>query len=261
MKKIHRLRVAFIGLTSCKGCFFQFLLLGRRLPTLFENVEISNFWMLKEFNDAEGGYDVTFLDGAVSTDRELDELKQARKKTKFLIAYGTCACWGGIPALRNFAADYRRTVYPQETKHTSRDSVTPIDRHVKVDYYMRGCPVNEDEVFEVVSGMLAGKTAREKEYCVCVECKKRETKCLFKDGIVCYGPVTYAGCDAPCPSARTPCDGCRGPLPDGNIGAESQLLEDHGITKDEIRMVLSRYASGSEKFGGGKKQARGEMKK
>ena len=251
-------KVAFIGMTSCKGCFFEFLLLGRKLKTVFRNVEISNFWMLKEFNETEGEYDMAFMDGAVSTDRELGELLKARKKTGFLIAFGTCACWGGIPALRNQADNYRKTVYPRETKYKSRDEVVPVGRHVKVDYYMRGCPINEDEAFDVMSNFLAGKTPREKNFCVCVECKKRETKCLFKDGIPCFGPVTYAGCNAPCPAVRTPCDGCRGPLPDGNLGAEIKLLEEHGVTMDEIQAVLSRYAGSylkaNEKKQGEKRQ-------
>jgi coenzyme F420-reducing hydrogenase gamma subunit len=240
-------RIAFIGLTSCKGCFFQFLLLGRRLASVFRNVEIGNFWMLKEFNDSEGRYDITFIDGAVSTDRELFELEKARERTRFLIAYGTCACWGGVPALRNSAKDWRNTVFREETKHKSRSEVTPIDRHVHVDYYMRGCPVNEDEAFAVIGDALAGKIPKEKNYCVCVECKKNGTKCLFKDGVACYGPVTYAGCNAPCPAARTPCDGCRGPLPDGNLGAETGLLAEHGVTREEIESVLSRYSSGRSK--------------
>ncbi len=242
-------KVAFIGMTSCKGCFFQFLLLGRRLADVFENVNITNFWMLKEFNDKEGEYDVVFMDGAVSTERELEELKKAREKARFLIAYGTCACWGGIPSIRNYASkDYRKIVYPTETKHKSRSEVTPVDRHARVDYYMRGCPVNEDEVFALIADLLNNKRPREKDYCVCVECKKRGIKCLFKDGVTCYGPVTYAGCNAPCPAARTPCDGCRGPLPDGNLGAEIELLKEKGVTMDDIRMVFTRYAGSAEKF-------------
>jgi sulfhydrogenase subunit delta len=246
-KKAKKARVAFIGMTSCKGCFFQFLLLGGKLVDVFENVEIANFWMLKEFNDRKGRYDVVFMDGAVSTERELRELKNVREKTQFLIAYGTCACWGGVPALRNFASDYRKAVHPKETKFPSRSEVEPIDKHVKVDYYMRGCPVNEDEAFDVIADLLNGKTPREKDYCVCVECKKRGIKCLFKEGIACFGPVTYAGCNAPCPASRTACDGCRGPLPDGNLGAEVDLLKEHGISREQIKFAFTRYASPAEK--------------
>lgn len=239
-------KIAFIGMTSCKGCFFQFLMLGKRLPEMLENVEITNFWMLKEFNDKRSRYDIVFMDGAVSTDRELEELKSVRGRTAYLIAYGTCACWGGVPALRNSASNYRKTVYPKEPKFTSRSAVDAIDRHVKVDYYMRGCPVNEDEVYETVADLLSGKKPREKDYCVCVECKKRETKCLFKDGIACMGPVTYAGCNATCPASRTPCDGCRGPLPDGNTDAQAALMEEHGMTKEQIKTAFARYTSTSQ---------------
>ena len=243
----NKAKVAFIGMTSCKGCFFEFLLLNRRITAVFDNVQITNFWMLKEFNDKRGKYDVVFMDGAVSTDRELEELKSVRERATYLIAYGTCACWGGVPALRNSAKDYRSTVYPQEPKFTSRSEVEPIDRHVKVDYYMRGCPVNEDEAFEVIANLLTGKKPSEKEYCVCVECKKREIKCLFKEGKICMGPVTYAGCNAPCPASGTPCDGCRGPLPDRNLGAEIQLLKDHGITEDDVKLMFNRYNNVVEK--------------
>ncbi len=234
-------RIAFIGLTSCKGCFFQFFLLGRRLNAVFRNIEISDFWMLKEFNEAGGPFDLTFMDGAVSNNRELLELEKARKKTKFLVAFGTCACSGGIPALRN-GMNIQAPVRA-DPMLKPRDEVTPLDAHVKVDYHMHGCPISEDEAFEVISDVLAGKTPKEKNYCVCVECKKREIKCLFKEGVPCFGPVTFAGCNAPCPAARTPCDGCRGRLPDGNAGAEARLLEEHGVTRQEIESVFRRYSN------------------
>ncbi|MEE9323251.1 MAG: oxidoreductase [Candidatus Aenigmarchaeota archaeon] len=241
-------RIAFIGMTSCKGCFFEFLLLGRKIVDIFENMETRNFWMLKEFNDEGGKYDITFMDGAVSTEREAKELKSVRERTKFLVAFGTCACWGGIPSMRNYSKDYRKIVYPKDTKHKSRGSVDPIDKHVKVDYYMRGCPINEEEALDVIMDLLAKKKPREKDFPVCIECKKCETSCLFKDGIICYGPVTYAGCNAPCPAVGTPCDGCRGPLPDGNLGAARELLEEMGITTEELKGMLTKYAGSSEKF-------------
>ncbi len=234
-------KVAFIGLTSCKGCFFEFLLIGKKLETILDNIEIVNFRMLKDFKK-KGNYDITFMDGAVSTKNQIKILRDVRKRTKFLIAFGTCACSGGIPMIRNSVKNYRKTVYDKEVRRNSLDTVTPLNSHVKVDYYMRGCPINENEVIEVSMDLIAGKKPREKDYCVCVECKKNGTKCLFKEGKVCYGPVTYAGCNAPCPSVGTPCDGCRGPLPDGNRGAEIDLLKERGISEDDIKTVLSRYS-------------------
>ncbi len=103
-------------------------------------------------------------------------------------------------------------------------------------------------MFNVVKDLVKGKTPKEKDYCVCVECKLKETKCLFEDGIVCLGPVTYAGCDAPCPAVRAQCDGCRGPLPDGNIGEEINLLKKHGVSKGDIKRMFRKYALSDKKF-------------
>jgi coenzyme F420-reducing hydrogenase gamma subunit len=132
-------------------------------------------------------------------------------------------------------------------RQKSIDAVS-IDKYVKVDYYMRGCPINKEESLEVIKDLLNGKTPVEKDYCVCVECKMRETRCLFEDDIICFGPVTYAGCGAPCPSIRASCDGCRGPLPDGNVGQEIKLLTDHGITSTDIKRMFRKYAGSAEKF-------------
>jgi F420-non-reducing hydrogenase small subunit len=37
-------------------------------------------------------------------------------------------------------------------------------------------------------------------------------KCLLAQGILCLGPVTRGGCEAPCVKGGMPCSGCFGPL-------------------------------------------------
>lgn len=243
---MKKLKIAFFGHTSCKGCFFEFLILAEKILQLLKETEIVYFEMLKEYNQ-EGPFDITFMDGATSSEKELEELKEIRKQSKFLIALGSCACYGGIPSLANFFKHPEKLVYPEPIDHKSI-KVTPIDKHVKVDYYLRGCPINKEELFNVVKNLVKGKIPKEKDYCVCVECRMRGNRCLFEDGIVCLGPVTYAGCNAPCPTVRAPCDGCRGPLPDGNIGEEVNLLKKHGISKEGIKRMFRRYAPSDKKF-------------
>jgi len=243
---MKKLRIAFFGFTSCKGCFFEFLILEKKILEMLKVAEIVHFQLIKEYNE-QGPFDITFMDGAVSTEEELEKLKKIREDSRYLIALGTCACWGGIPSIKNYTENPEQVVYPEPIKYKSIE-VTPIDKHVKVDYYLRGCPFNREELFEVVRSLSVGKIPREKNYCVCVECKERGTKCLFEDGIVCLGPVTYAGCGAPCPAFRASCDGCRGPLPDGNIGEEVELLRKHGVTDEDIKRMFRKYAGGAEKF-------------
>ena len=243
--KIKKPRIAFFGHTSCKGCFFEFLILEKNILELLKAVDIAHFELLKEYNE-EGPFDITFMDGATSTEEEVVMLKKIRENSKFLIAFGTCACWGGIPSIKNYVKNLR-VAYPGPVKQKSIDAM-PIDKYVKVDYYLRGCPINKEESLEVIKDLLDGKIPREKDYCVCVECKLRETRCLFEDGIVCLGPVTYAGCGAPCPAIRASCDGCRGPLPDGNVGQEIKLLRENGISNADIKRMFRKYAGSAEKF-------------
>lgn len=247
-KRQNKLKVSFYGMTSCKGCYFQFLLLSERLLEVFDNIEVSNFWMLHEEGKHEP-VDIAFMDGAVSNKANLDHVRQVRQNCKFLIAYGTCACTGGIPAIRNTARGYHKQVYGKPISIKPSPSVDPLCRHVKVDYRMFGCPINEVEAFSVIKDLLLGKVPREPDFPVCVDCKHAGIRCLFKDGIPCMGPVTTGGCGAPCPESRTGCDGCRGPLPDGNWAEESKLLLEHGITKEKMSQIFAKYAGSMKKCG------------
>jgi coenzyme F420-reducing hydrogenase gamma subunit len=246
VKNMKKLKIAFFGHTSCKGCFFEFLILGERILDMLKSTEITNFEMIKEYNE-EGPFDITFMDGAISSEKEAKFLKKIRKKTKHLIALGSCACYGGIPSMSNFFRHPEKMVYPDPIDHRSIE-VKPIDEYVKVDYYLRGCPMDKEELLRVVKDIVNGKIPREKDYCVCVECKLRENKCLLEEGIPCLGPITYAGCGAPCPTIRASCDGCRGPLPDGNIKEMIKLLKKTGLKKADIKRMFKKYAPTNKKF-------------
>jgi sulfhydrogenase subunit delta len=237
--------VAFFGMTSCKGCYFQMLLANEKLPHLLGHIDVVDFWMINEKPKKEDKYDIAFIDGAVSNRENAELVMEVREKAKYVIAYGTCACLGGIPALRNKDEKkhkaYHRNVYGREIEVKSYPHAEPVHKYVRVDYHMYGCPVNEREVLQVARDLLLGKKPKEADYPVCVECKKAGTRCLFKDGVACLGPVTRAGCDAPCPASRTACDGCRGPLPDANWAEEAKLLKEHGITRKHLDFMFSKY--------------------
>ena len=238
-------KVAFFGLTSCKGCYFQLLLANEALPHLLDKMDIVDFWMLNEAPRKEEKYDIAFIDGAVSNHENAELVREIREKAKFVIAYGTCACLGGIPAMRNPDEKqhnaYHKMVYGKDIAIKSYPHADPVHKHIHVDYHMYGCPINEKEIIEVVRDVLLGKKPVEPDYPVCVDCKKAGISCLFKEGVPCLGPVTIAGCGAPCPESRTACDGCRGPLGDANWGEEAKLLKEHGIDKTKIDFMFSKY--------------------
>ena len=58
----------------------------------------------------EGPYDVSLVEGSITTPGDVERIREMREASKFLVAIGACATAGGIQALRNFAdvEDFRR---------------------------------------------------------------------------------------------------------------------------------------------------------
>ena len=94
-------RVGIFGLTGCAGDQLQILNCEDELLHLIERIEIVDWVMAKSENDHEGALDIAFVEGVVATERDLDALRQIRGRATTLIAIGTCAVWGGLPAMKN----------------------------------------------------------------------------------------------------------------------------------------------------------------
>ena len=128
---------------------------------------------------------------------------------------GACATSGGIQALRNFkdVKEFVRIVYATPAYIETLNKSTPISDHVFVDFELRGCPINKNQLVEVISAFLHDRQPNTPAHSVCVECKLRGTVCVMvAHGTPCLGPVTHAGCGALCPAYTRGCYGCFGPM-------------------------------------------------
>ena len=76
---------------------------------------------------------------------------------------------------------------------------TPNRRTRRVDFGLRGCPINKYQLVELISATLAGRRPNIPAYSVCVECNRAKSVCVGRAWIPCLGPVTHAGCNAICP--------------------------------------------------------------
>ena len=132
----------------------------------------------------------------------------------------------------------------------SHTRVRPLDAIVKVDAYLRGCPVVPREFLHLVKSMLHGTTPHFPPDAVCVECKKNGNECVLERGDTCMGPITWGGCNSICVNNGYVCDGCRGTLPHANIDSHIALMREHNIKDEDIR---SRYRLflGAEPIGRG----------
>lgn len=237
-----RPRVAVWKFASCDGCQLSLLDLEDELLALADAVDIAYFREAIS-KEAEGFFDLSIADGSITTSHDIERLKDVRRRSKVLIALGACATSGGIQALRNFAdvGDYAAYVYPKPEYLSTLATSTGFAEHVTVDYELRGCPINKQQLLETVSAFLHGRKPAVASHCVCVECKLRGTVCVMVTGTPCLGPVTHAGCGALCPAYHRGCYGCFGPMEAANTGALVKAWQGHGEQPRTVLRVLQTF--------------------
>jgi len=205
-------RLAVFKFASCDGCQLSLLDCEDELLAVAELVDIVNFPEATR-RMLPGPYDIALVEGSVTTVHDEERIKQVREASGKLVTIGACATAGGIQSLRNFSAvaDFSRIVYPQPEYIDTLETSTAIASHVKVDYELRGCPINKLQLLEVVLALAADRKPQILQESVCMECKARGNVCvLVAQGEPCLGPVTQAGCGALCPAYNRACYGCYG---------------------------------------------------
>ena len=249
MKK-EKLKIGVFGITGCAGCLLSVLYEDLFLE-FTELLDVKSYPLVKQ-DKYEGNFDIVFLEGTVTYKDDIEMLKKLREKTKILVALGTCSCLGGVPTIRNFMDKdrLRNIVYPK-VGYMSNIKPEPIDRYVKVDYYIPECPPNKREISDFIKEILLGRKPLLYNKPVCVECKNRENLCLLEVNEACLGPITRGGCDAICPSNKIGCYGCRGKIDDANMDRFIKLLGEKGYSLDEIKKRMEVF-SGIEFIENGK---------
>ncbi len=172
----------------------------------------------------KGPYDLSLVEGSITTPHDADRIHDIRRASKYLVTIGACATSGGIQALRNFkdVKEFARIVYATPAYIETLNKSTPISDHVFVDFELRGCPINKNQLVEVISAFLHDRQPNTPPHSVCVECKLRGTVCVMvAHGTPCLGPVTHAGCGALCPAYTRGCYGCYGPKETPNTASLS----------------------------------------
>ena len=228
-------KIAIFSLTSCEGCSLAILELENELLDILGAVDIVNF--REGMTERSWDIDVGFVDGAVSTPHDVEELKHFREHCKVLVAIGACACTGGVNTLKNYQeeGDYRKYVYGDGAKHFPTIPAQPLSAFVKIDAELPGCPMVKEEFLEFVKCALAGKQFSLPETAVCVECKKQGNLCLYEKNIICLGPVTRAGCAAICPTYGAKCEGCRGLASnEALVAAGVNLREQYNVALEDV---------------------------
>jgi sulfhydrogenase subunit delta len=250
MGQERRPKLAVWKFASCDGCQLCLLDCGERLFEIASTLEIAHF---PEASSAiaKGPYDISLVEGSVTTPGDAEKIQRIRRASKVLVAIGACATAGGIQALRNFSnlPDLARLVYPVPESIEALARSTPVRDHVFVDFELRGCPVSRDQLVEVLSAFLHGRRPAIPSCSVCIECKRQGTTCLtVARGVPCMGPVTHAGCGAICPAFGRGCYGCFGPMEIPNTDSMTRLMAGLGMTREEQVRAFRGVNAGDERF-------------
>jgi coenzyme F420-reducing hydrogenase gamma subunit len=213
MNDANKPKLAVYKFASCDGCQLSLLDCEDELLTIAGAVEIAYFVEARRQTLA-GPYDVSLVEGSVTTDEEIERIKEVRRQSQFLVSIGACAVAGGIQALRNWTDvnEYTNVVYARPEYIDTLDRSRPISDFVKVDFELRGCPISKSQLLELVTSLLIGRKPRVPAHSVCLSCKQDGTVCIMvAQGVPCLGPATQAGCGALCPAYNRGCYGCFGP--------------------------------------------------
>jgi F420-non-reducing hydrogenase small subunit len=187
-----KFKLAIYWAAACGGCDVSLLDTNERILTIGDMADIV-MWPIaadgkeKDIEAMEdGAILVSIISGAVRNSENEHMVKLLRKKSKVVVSYGTCACFGGSPALANlvpgegkeileyvyqktpstanFQADYHAgaPVVPQTSFQAPEgeltlpvfyDTVKTLDQVIDVDYYIPGCPPLQESISQLLKAV------------------------------------------------------------------------------------------------------------
>jgi sulfhydrogenase subunit delta len=251
VKQKRKPKLAVWKFASCDGCQLSLLDCEDELLSVAGELEIAYFY--EGFRKVtKGPYDISLVEGSITTPRDEERVHKVRRLSRMVIPIGACATAGGIQALRNFSdvKDFTRIVYAKPEYIETLVRSTPISDHVRVDYELRGCPINKFQLLEVLTALLNGRKPAIPPYSVCMECKRKGNVCVqVARGTPCLGPVTQAGCGALCPSYDRGCYACFGPKETPNTSSLSHWWLDRlGVKETDIMRAFRGFNAYAEAF-------------
>jgi coenzyme F420-reducing hydrogenase gamma subunit len=240
-------RVGVFGLTGCAGDQLQILNCEDELLWLAGAINVVDWVMVKSENDHSCRLDIAFVEGVVATELDLEMLRTIRARTTFLVALGTCAVWGGLPAMRN---EIPKGVLDREVARAGDPPVLdtvealPATHFVPFDFLLPGCPIERHEFLATVNSLRFGTVPELPAVPVCLECKTLENVCrVIEHDEVCCGAMTRGGCGARCPSHGVACAGCRGPIEEPHYDANATMFADRGISWIDISARMRNFSA------------------
>jgi NAD-reducing hydrogenase small subunit len=165
MKKI---RLATVWLDGCSGCHMSLLDMDEAILNVAKRADVV-YGPLVDAQEFPKAVDVTVIEGAVSSQDDLEKLRTIRQRSKLIVSLGDCAVTGNVPAMRNQhpARKMLERIYvegAQANRGVPTDGVpallrqaVPLHEVVKVDLHVPGCPPSAGAISFVLGELLEGR--------------------------------------------------------------------------------------------------------
>ena len=147
----RKLRVGWFSFSCCEDSTMVLMeLLNDRYFRWMDFLEICYSKVLRKRNDMTN-LDIAFVEGAVASRQQEEELRKIRKNAKKLVAIGSCAVTGMPSAQRNeFTEKVKKEISFATSSSSYRKTVSPVHEVVPVDEGVPGCPMSEQAFLAVL---------------------------------------------------------------------------------------------------------------
>jgi F420-non-reducing hydrogenase small subunit len=209
-------KLALYWAASCGGCDVAVLDTNEKILDIASLTDIV-FWPIAvdfKYHHVRAmedkSIDLCLFNGAIRSTEQEEIARLLRDKSKVMVAFGACACFGGIPALANFTSreEIIRTVYQEAPSNNNDNGTVPLTRTevpegelelpelydtvmtlaqvVPVEYYVPGCPPPVDLILKLVDLYAREQLPAEgsviaSDKTLCDECKRvKEEKKITK---------------------------------------------------------------------------------
>ncbi len=271
----EKAKIATMWLSGCSGCHLSIADIHEAIIDVMElaDFEFMPVLMDVKYDEVPDDLDAIIIEGGIRNEENRELAEMLRKKAKIVIAYGSCAVYGGPQGVANlntpeelieeayqnsFSTINPDNTLPSEDIPRLESRVRPLAEAIDVDLAIPGCPCLSSVVAEAIVNLLTGKEITLPKTNLCEVCPREKPPegmamdkivrqfelgvpepdmCLVPQGLICMGPATTSLCGAECPTIGVQCRGCYGPTPnvmDQGAKMISAIGSDFGVERDKV---------------------------